>query len=94
MLAKLGFKSVAAPGYEAPGVVVVYSSDSAMVKKLMGRGLQLAAGVPLMLDEAAGPETRFRVGLFGIDKVYKLDKTVEILENAISAVLAEGRDEL
>jgi len=94
MLSKLGFKSLAAPGFEAPGVVVVYTEDPAMIKKLMEKGLQLAAGVPLMLDEAAAPTTRFRVGLFGIDKVYNLDRTVSILEDAVTAILKESRDEL
>mmetsp|Transcript_24947 Transcript_24947/g.44444 ORF Transcript_24947/g.44444 Transcript_24947/m.44444 type:complete len:409 (-) Transcript_24947:178-1404(-) len=93
MLSKLGFKSVAAPGFEAPGVVVVYSEDEAMVKKLVGQGLQLAAGVPLMLDEAVPAAQRFRVGLFGIDKVYNLDRTVSILEKAVTAVMT-GKDEL
>lgn len=93
MLNKLGFKSVAAPGFEAPGVVVVYSEDEAMVKKLIGQGLQLAAGVPLMLDEPVPAGQRFRVGLFGIDKVYNLDRTVSILEKAVQAVMS-GRDEL
>jgi aspartate aminotransferase-like enzyme len=93
MLSKLGFKSVAARGFEAPGVVVVYSEDEAMVKKLVGQGLQLAAGVPLMLDEAVPAAQRFRVGLFGIDKVYNLDRTVSILEKAVTAVMT-GKDEL
>ena len=93
-LGKLGFKSVAAPGFEAPGVVVVYSEDGAMVKKLVGKGLQLAAGVPLMLDEPVPAGNRFRVGLFGIDKVYNLDKTVSILEDAVKAVMLDSRDEL
>jgi len=93
MLGKLGFKSVAAPGFEAPGVVVVYCDDEAMVRKLVGEGLQLAAGVPLMLDEAVPAARRFRVGLFGIDKVYHLERTVSILEKAVVAVMA-GKDEL
>jgi aspartate aminotransferase-like enzyme len=79
-----GFPSVAAPGFEAPGVVVCYTSDPEIQsgKKLAGLGLQIAAGVPLQCDE--GPDFRtFRLGLFGLDKLHDLGRTVAYLERAL-----------
>eukprot|EP00951_Prasinocladus_malaysianus_P024355 scaffold210082_cov29-Prasinocladus_malaysianus.AAC.1 len=69
VLAERGFKSVAADGYGAPGVAVVYTEDREIMQKFIDQGIQLAAGVPLMIGEPSEPNTRFRVGLFGIDKV-------------------------
>src|SRR5690606_37470532 len=65
MLAEHGFKSVAAPGFEAPGVVVCYTDDDGIHtgKKFAEQGVQSAEGVPLMCDEPADFKT-FRVGLF------------------------------
>lgn len=87
MLAAKGFKSVAAAGFEAPGVVVCYTDDPAIHngKKFSEQGLQIAAGVPLQCDEPEGFQT-FRVGLFGLDKLNAVDRTVENLENALLAM--------
>ncbi|MBZ2189052.1 aminotransferase class V-fold PLP-dependent enzyme [Alcanivorax sp. JB21] len=84
MLAEQGFSSVAAPGFEAPGVVVCYTDDDAIHtgKAFLSRGLQTAAGVPLMCDEPAGFKT-FRVGLFGLDKLNDIDGTVRRLSEAL-----------
>ena len=89
MLAGKGFKSVAAPGFEAPGVVVSYTEDAGIQsgKKLMAHGLQIAAGVPLQCDEGADFQT-FRVGLFGLDKLHNISRTVGNLDKAFSQVLA------
>mmetsp|Transcript_58637 Transcript_58637/g.186938 ORF Transcript_58637/g.186938 Transcript_58637/m.186938 type:complete len:93 (+) Transcript_58637:188-466(+) len=92
MLTARGYKSVAAEGFKAPGVVVSYTPDPKIVAKMVEQGLQLAAGVPLMIGEAAPPSARFRIGLFGIDKVYDAKTTVSRLEAAIDA--AAGKDEL
>ncbi|WP_133484062.1 MULTISPECIES: aminotransferase class V-fold PLP-dependent enzyme [Halomonas] len=89
MLAKHGFASVAAPGFEAPGVVVCYTDDEAIVSKFLAAGVQVAAGVPLMCDE--GNDYRaFRIGLFGLDKLHHPQRTVESLETAL--VKVQGRD--
>jgi len=90
LLAKNGFKSVAAPGFEAPGVVVSYTKDPEFQngKKFMGEGMQIAAGVPLMCDEPADFRT-FRIGLFGLDKLGDVDGTVAKLETVLDK-LAEG----
>ncbi len=78
-----GFKSVAAKGFEAPGVVVSYvdQPSMALVKQLLSLGLQTAAGVPLMCDEPENYQS-FRIGLFGIDKLQNIDDTISNLEAA------------
>lgn len=88
MMVSKGFKSVAAEGFQAPGVVVCYTDDPAMKtgQKLLGEGLQVAAGVPLQCDEGADFMT-FRVGLFGLDKLHHIDRTVASLEHAIERVM-------
>jgi aspartate aminotransferase-like enzyme len=88
LLASKGVKSVAAPGFEAPGVVVSYTTDKEIQtgKKFMNAGLQIAAGVPLQCDEAADFST-FRIGLFGLDKLMDVDRTVANLEAALNQVL-------
>ncbi|HET9237643.1 MAG TPA: aminotransferase class V-fold PLP-dependent enzyme [Oligoflexus sp.] len=84
LLAQYGFPSVAAPGFEAPGVVVSYTDDDGIHKgtKFAKAGLQTAAGVPLMCDEPADYKT-FRLGLFGLDKLMNVERTVGNLEAAL-----------
>ena len=88
LLAERGFPSVAAPGFEAPGVVVSYTTDPEIqsAKKFVGLGLQTAAGVPLQCDEPAGFRT-FRLDLFGLDKLAHVSRTVSRLEDALSRVV-------
>jgi aspartate aminotransferase-like enzyme len=84
LLAAHGFKSVAAAGFEAPGVVVCYTSDPELQsgKKFLGLGLQIAAGVPLQCDE--GPDYRsFRIGLFGLDKLHNPERALKNLADAL-----------
>jgi aspartate aminotransferase-like enzyme len=85
LLARKGFRSVAAAGFEAPGVVVSYTDDPAIHngQKFRAEGLQIAAGVPLQCDEPADFRT-FRIGLFGLDKLHHVARTVEHLDRAIS----------
>lgn len=87
LLAKRGFRSVAAEGFEAPGVVVCYTDDAGLQngKKFAEIGLQTAAGVPLMVGEPEGFST-FRIGLFGLDKLQNIDRTVSRLESALNQV--------
>lgn len=82
-----GLPSVAADGYEAPGVVVSYTSDPAIRsgKKLAEAGLQVAAGVPLMCGERADFST-FRMGLFGLDKLNDVEGTVARLATALDTI--------
>lgn len=87
LLAERGFASVAAPGFEAPGVVVSYTSDPDIRTgaKFAAHGLQTAAGVPLQCGEPDGFST-FRLGLFGLDKLADIDGTVARLADALDAI--------
>jgi aspartate aminotransferase-like enzyme len=89
LLRERGFKSVAAPGFEAPGVVVSYTTDDGIhtTRKFAEAGLQAAAGVPLACDEPAGFKT-FRLGLFGLDKLHHIERTVAILARALDRIQA------
>lgn len=88
MLAEKGVVSVAADGYGAPGVVVSYTGDPDIQngKKFAAEGMQIAAGVPLQCDEPADFRT-FRLGLFGLDKLYDVDGTLGRLKRVIDQVL-------
>ena len=90
MLAGKGIRSVAGPGCEAPSVIVSYTDDDDIHSgaKLAGLGLQTAAGVPLQCDEPADFRT-FRIGLFGLDKLRNIDRTVRSLDVAFTQLLAE-----
>ncbi len=91
LLARHGIKSVAAEGFQAPGVVVSYTDDAGLHtgKSFLGEGLQTAAGVPLMCDEPADFKT-FRIGLFGLDKLHHVERSVANLDTALSRILARG----
>jgi len=87
LLAERGYPSVAAPGFEAPGVVVCRTDDPEIQsgRKFVGLGLQIAAGVPLQCDE--GPDYRsFRIGLFGLDKLADIDGAVGRLQAALDKI--------
>ena len=88
LLERKGFKSVAAPGFKAPGVVVSYTDDTGLhsSKAFLGLGLQTAAGVPLMCDEPADFKT-FRIGLFGLDKLANIERTVAHLDRALGQIV-------
>ncbi len=88
MLESKGILSVAAHGFQAPGVVVSYTDDPAMQNgsKFAALGLQAAAGVPLQCDEGEGYRS-FRIGLFGLDKLHHIKRTVDNLEQVINRVL-------
>jgi aspartate aminotransferase-like enzyme len=87
LLASRGFASVAAPGFEAPGVVVCYTDDPELqsARKFIAQGLQTAAGVPLQCGEPADFRS-FRVGLFGLDKLYDVERTVRTLGEALDRI--------
>lgn len=82
-----GYVSVAAEGFKAPGVVVSYTTDPDIqnCSKFLTLGLQTAAGVPLQCDEPASFRT-FRVGLFGLEKLHNIDRTVEHLKTALDSL--------
>jgi aspartate aminotransferase-like enzyme len=87
LLAARGISSVAAEGFGAPGVVVSYTDDPDIQtgKKFAAQGLQIAAGVPLMVDEGADYRS-FRIGLFGLDKLKDVPASLNRLKAAFEAV--------
>jgi aspartate aminotransferase-like enzyme len=89
LLEARGIQSVAAPGFQAPCVIVSYAArdDFQNTQAFVKQGLQIAAGVPLACDEGADFKT-FRIGLFGLDKLKNPDRTVASLERALDAALA------
>ena len=84
LLERRGFRSVAAEGFKAPGVVVSYTDDVDIhnSKKFLALGLQTAAGVPLQCDEPADFMT-FRIGLFGLEKLHDTERSVAHLAAAL-----------
>jgi len=88
LLKAKGINSVAAEGFEAPGVVVSYTGDAGIQsgQKFAATGMQIAAGVPLQCDERDDYQT-FRLGLFGLDKLQDVDQAVARLETALNEVL-------
>ncbi len=87
LLDSYGFKSVAAEGFQSPTVVVCYTDDVGIHNgsKFAAQGLQIAAGVPLMVDEPADYRS-FRIGLFGLDKLNDIDRTVVNLKEALEGI--------
>ena len=87
LLVSKGYDSVAAKGFQAPGVVVSYTKDPDIQsgKKFIALGLQTAAGVPLQCDERPDFRT-FRIGLFGLEKLAHVDRTVGHLEAALEKI--------
>ena len=88
LLEKNNITSVAAKGFQAPGVVVSYTTDKEIQNgsKFKDIGMQIAAGVPLQCDEGDDYQT-FRLGLFGLDKLKDVDAVVKKLEQAINQII-------
>ncbi|OYX45324.1 MAG: class V aminotransferase [Rhodobacterales bacterium 32-67-9] len=88
-LASRGIASVAAEGFGAPGVVVSFTDDPEIQtgKKFAAHGVQIAAGVPLQVGEGEAYRS-FRIGLFGLDKLYDVEGTVARVKRALDAALA------
>ena len=87
LLAERGYRSVAAEGFGAPGVVVSYTDngDIQSGKAFLKEGLQIAAGVPLKVGEGDDYKS-FRIGLFGLDKLMDVDASVDRLNAALDRV--------
>jgi len=84
LLVSKGYPSVAVKGYQSPGVIVSFTKDPDIQsgKKFIALGLQTAAGVPLQCDERPDFRT-FRLGLFGLEKLTNVDRTVGHLAAAL-----------
>ena len=87
ILEEHGYKSVAADGYKSPGVIVSYTNDPAIKSgaKFSQAGMQIAGGVPLKCGEPEDFST-FRIGLFGLDKLTNIRRTVETFASTLSTV--------
>ncbi|HEX6735609.1 MAG TPA: alanine--glyoxylate aminotransferase family protein [Azonexus sp.] len=87
LLVGRGFPSVAAAGFQAPGVVVSYTTDPDLQngRKFLAHGIQSAAGVPLQCNEAADFRS-FRIGLFGLDKLHHPQRTVDSLARVLDQI--------
>ena len=79
------FCSVASKGYEVPSVMFYYTDDIDIHndKKFADMGIQIAAGVPLKCNEPENYRT-FRIGLFGLDKLKNISRTVTNLNNVLT----------
>ncbi|MFC3873917.1 aminotransferase class V-fold PLP-dependent enzyme [Neisseria musculi] len=91
LLAEAGYPSVAAAGFEAPGVVVSYTDcpDIQSGKAFIEQGMQIAAGVPLQCGEPGGFQT-FRLGLFGLDKLQNIERTAAAFARVLDKVRPAG----
>ena len=94
LMIRHGFLSVAAEGFESPCVVVSYTDDKDVQsgKKFLDLGLQAAAGVPLQCDEPADFQA-FRIGLFGLDKLANIDRSVESLEKVLARIASPALEQ-
>jgi aspartate aminotransferase-like enzyme len=88
VLARRDLPSVAAEGFQAPGVVVSFTDNDAIHdgSAFAAHGLQIAAGTPLACDESEDFKT-FRLGLFGIDKLKDVDGTVQRLDDTLARIM-------
>ena len=89
VLVARGFPSVAAAGFEAPGVVVSHTTSEALQsgRAFAAEGVQIAAGVPLQVGEPDGFRT-FRIGLFGLDKLLDVEAATSRFVDALDRVMA------
>ena len=85
---EFGFFSVSADGYKSPTVIVNYTNDEEMKtgKKFANFGVQIAAGMPLELGES-NDFMSFRIGLFGLDKLMNIDRTVENFKAVLKKII-------
>lgn len=55
--------------------------------KFIGQGLQTAARVPLQCDKGTAFQS-FRIGMFGLEKLHKVARTVQHLQRALDRIRA------
>jgi len=88
MCEEKGLTRVAAPGFQAAGVIVVHTEDAQVAGKFIQAGTQIAAGVPFMIGEPADTKT-FRIGLFGLDKLKDPEKTADTLRSSLEKAVPD-----
>ncbi len=91
LMDRYSYKSVAADGFKAPSVIVCFapSAEIKSGKAFVEQGLQIAAGVPLECGEREDYAS-FRIGLFGLDKLMDIDRTVTNLETALEKIRGQN----
>ena len=69
-------------------IVASYTDEKGIQtgKKFAEIGFQVAAGVPLQCDEPEDYQS-FRLGLFGLDKLHNVGRTVEKIEGALIQII-------
>lgn len=86
LLEAKGMKSVSAPGFQSPTVLVHYVNDPAAVTKAFTeKGYRVAGGFGFFLGEPSKPKS-FRIGLFGFDKLADVEKTTAEMKVLLDAV--------
>ena len=89
LLAAKGFQQRRAPrlrGARASWSATPTTRTSSPARSSLAAGLQTAAGVPLQCDEPADFRT-FRIGLFGLEKLHNIERTVATLDKALGQVV-------
>ena len=84
-----GYASVADEGFKTASVVVSSTDDDALKNgcKFATAGLQIATGAPMQCGQ--GPDYKsFRNGLFGLDKIHNITRSVENFATALDRVIA------
>ena len=76
-------------GYKASAVAVIAGGGTfgmeSIARQFAAAGLQIAAGVPLQCGE--GPDFKsFRIGLFGLDKLHNIPRSVKNFEKALDQI--------
>lgn len=87
MLAERGLQSVAAPGFEAPSVIVFHTREDpvAVVNRFKQAGIRVGGSLAFMLEEKEKPKT-FRIGMLGIDKMINKNETLSFLKTQFMKV--------
>ncbi|MDO4998352.1 MAG: aminotransferase class V-fold PLP-dependent enzyme [Neisseria sp.] len=89
VLQSKGVNSVAAPPYQATGVIVCHAPNVDVHKgaAFAQVGVQIAGGVPLKVGEPDDYQS-FRIGLFGLDKLSDVEGSVARFKQACDVVFA------
>ncbi|MGB2302629.1 MAG: aminotransferase class V-fold PLP-dependent enzyme [Candidatus Puniceispirillaceae bacterium] len=82
-----GFKSLTADGFKSPTVIVSHTDRDDMKSgaAFAAQGVQIAAGVPLECGESEQFKT-FRIGLFGLDKLANIERTISVFTEKLDSV--------
>ena len=81
-----GFKSLTADGFKSPTVIVSHTDRDDMKSgaAFAAQGVQIAAGVPLECE--SDQFKTFRIGLFGLDKLANIERTISVFTEKLDSV--------